>query len=585
MSRIGSLGIARAARVLSAVALCACAGLWAPAAASARLGFLPNVNGNPDTVSTFDTVSISEVGSPIALEPGTGANPFGVAIAPDGRHAYVTNSGAGNVSVIDVATRTANGSPVAVGTSPMAIAITPDGTRAYVVNGTVAGSVTPISLETNTAGTAIPLGADTNPRGIAITPDGTRAYVAIGGPSGDPGNDTVAIIDLTTNALIAPSITVGHFPSAIAITPDGSRAYVVNQGSQTVSVIDTATNTTVGAGISVSSAASIAMAPDGRRAYVVKATNPGAGVAVIDTASNSVIGSPIPMDAFPGGIAISPDGSRGFVAGGNSNRARAFDTATASVAGSPIPPVSQGAIGIAITPNQGPVAAFSASPSTVGTAVTFDASGSSDLDGTVSRYDWDFGDGGSLADGGPTPTHSYPTQGAYTATLTVTDNEGCSTQLVFTGQTAHCNGGSSARVQHDMTVAETPPSVADTTPPHVTLRGRKRQKLDGAVEVNAVCDEACSALASGTLVVKPPAHGGKQISSARKRFQLKGVTAQIASDQRVRLRLKVPFRARLRATKALAAGGEVTAKVAVGVTDTAGNRADDKRKVRFKAKH
>jgi hypothetical protein len=56
-----------------------------------------------------------------------------------------------------------------------------------------------------------------------------------------------------------------------------------------------------------------------------------------------------------------------------------------------------------------------------GDIVTFDASDSSDFDGTISRYDWDFGDGNTGT--GALVTHSYST-GRYTITLTVTDNDG-----------------------------------------------------------------------------------------------------------------------------------------------------------------
>ena len=56
------------------------------------------------------------------------------------------------------------------------------------------------------------------------------------------GSDTVSVIDTATNTVTA-TIPVGSTPVRAAVTPDGTRAYVTNAGSDTVSVIDTATNT------------------------------------------------------------------------------------------------------------------------------------------------------------------------------------------------------------------------------------------------------------------------------------------------------------------------------------------------------
>lgn len=59
--------------------------------------------------------------------------------------------------------------------------------------------------------------------------------------------------------------------------------------------------------------------------------------------------------------------------------------------------------------------------------VTFDGSGSYDPDGSITRYDWDFG-GNASGDMGANAivTHAYASPGAYTVTLTVTDND-CAT--------------------------------------------------------------------------------------------------------------------------------------------------------------
>ncbi len=55
---------------------------------------------------------------------------------------------------------------------------------------------------------------------------------------------------------------------------------------------------------------------------------------------------------------------------------------------------------------------------------SFDGTGSTDSDGTIVSYAWDFGDG--TTDSGSAPSHPYPHGGDWTATLTVTDDRGVS---------------------------------------------------------------------------------------------------------------------------------------------------------------
>ena len=56
--------------------------------------------------------------------------------------------------------------------------------------------------------------------------------------------------------------------------------------------------------------------------------------------------------------------------------------------------------------------------------VKFDASASTDPDGSIVAYKWNFGDGSSAT--GKTASHTYTAAAKYTATLTVTDNRGAS---------------------------------------------------------------------------------------------------------------------------------------------------------------
>jgi PKD repeat protein len=67
-----------------------------------------------------------------------------------------------------------------------------------------------------------------------------------------------------------------------------------------------------------------------------------------------------------------------------------------------------------------PTAAFSAQTSDL--SAIFDASGSSDSDGTITSYDWNFGDGSTA--NGVTANKTYAAAGTYTVTLTATDNRG-----------------------------------------------------------------------------------------------------------------------------------------------------------------
>src|SRR4029077_5519482 len=71
------------------------------------------------------------------------------------------------------------------------------------------------------------------------------------------------------------------------------------------------------------------------------------------------------------------------------------------------------------TTNQPPVASFTSSCSSLTCAFT---STSSDPDGTITSYSWNFGDGGTSTV--QNPSHTYATPGTYNVALTVTDNAG-----------------------------------------------------------------------------------------------------------------------------------------------------------------
>jgi PKD repeat protein len=79
-----------------------------------------------------------------------------------------------------------------------------------------------------------------------------------------------------------------------------------------------------------------------------------------------------------------------------------------------------------------PTAAFTPPSSPTATAVTtFNASASADPDGTIVKYQWEFGDGATQETTVPTIGHTYSSAGTFEVALTVTDNSG------NTGKTKH----------------------------------------------------------------------------------------------------------------------------------------------------
>ena len=111
-----------------------------------------------------------------------GVRSAAIAITADGSKAYVavergqkscTDRGCGGYLVaLDLATGTPGKRIALPSSSPFGIAITPDGRRAYV---TSEGSVVPITLANGTKGKPIRVGGVRTD--IAIAPDGKTAYV------------------------------------------------------------------------------------------------------------------------------------------------------------------------------------------------------------------------------------------------------------------------------------------------------------------------------------------------------------------------------------------------------------------------
>jgi YVTN family beta-propeller protein len=411
-------------------------------------------------------------------------NPSRVVVTPDGATAYVLGTD-GNVTPVNTSTNTA-GPAIFAATGASDIAISPDGNKVFVGNGSF-NTIKVISTTSNTVtDTFTGDSMSDTPDRLAVSPDGTKLYIANRGVS-----PYLTIRNSTTGAQIGSDIPIGAgtpflvFPSAVAVAPNGQTVYVAN-GEGTVSAVDlTATpNPTVhnisGLG---SSPSALDVTPDGSEIYV--ANNASSNVSVISTSSETVVGSPIAVGLNPTGVAISPNGGTAYVSNSNASLPgdpliiSVINTATKAASPTPVPvgtfpgPSPQG---LAIVPDQGPTADFSSTPAQAGTATGFDASASTDPEGTVAEYAWDFGDGNTATTALPTTSHTYAAGGAYDVTLTVTDNEGCANLLLFSGHTASCNPNTLAAKTSQVTIAAAPTPTPTPTPAPTAQTGPTGQQ-------------------------------------------------------------------------------------------------------------
>jgi DNA-binding beta-propeller fold protein YncE len=577
MARRGRTALVGALCALGVVALPS--GAWA--AGSAYVGNYISDNGTQYDLGAGGLLALKTLPT---FAPGNG--PWGVAASPDGRSVYVTNSDGANLSQFDVGVggvlTPKTPATVATGTNPYQVAVAPDGRSVYVVNNAnnnvsqfdvgAGGVLTPKTPATVATGAS--------PYEVAVAPDGQSVYVL------NFGAASLSQYDVGAGGVLTPktpaTVATGASPFFMTFTPDGRSAYVANYGGATVSqynvgaggLLTAKTPATVATG---TAPAGIEISPDGRSAYVNNSGNATVGQYDVGAGQLLTAKSPatVATGVSPGWMAIAPDGLSLYSVNFGSNTISQFDVGTGGLlAAKSVPTVATGANprGIALLPNQGPVASFAATAGPAGSVTSFNASASSDPDGSVARYDWDFGDGAVAVNGGPILTHTYATPGARTVTLTVTDNAGCSTTFVYNGQTALCNGGQSARSTQTVTV----PPAAFGAKTLVSLRlAAKKIPAKGPVAVrlsNGNNFQVTGRVAGRTA--------NKITVAAKRRVSLKWKRFTIAAHGRKTVKLSLPKSLR----RVLKRNHKIALVITVRVKDPAGHTRTVKKRVTPKLK-
>ena len=290
--------------------------VFASAAIAQTKGYV--TNAFDDSVSVIDTAT-----NTVSATIPVGSGPQGVAATPNGAFVYVANGFGNSVSVISTATDSVVAT-VPVGTNPELLAITPNGSFVYVVN-RFSNSVSVIATATNTVVATVPV---TFPHGIAITRNGAFAYV-----TSEVAGGNVSVIDTTTNTVVATiPVPFDVAPFFIAIAPDGTFAYTVTSniiGQAYLSKIDTASNSLTAATEPVFGFIStLDFTPTGNFAYVTNFFSDS--VSVLDTATNTV-STTVPVGSFPIGVTVRPDGAFAYVANQDSNNVSVVNTTTNTV--------------------------------------------------------------------------------------------------------------------------------------------------------------------------------------------------------------------------------------------------------------
>lgn len=139
-------------------------------------------------------------------------------------------------------------------------------------------------------------------------------YAPNNNPMLSPGGDSVTAYNIMTNSVLTTiAFPQNSQPAQLAITPNAQTVYVTTFGTNTVIPIDVATNI-AGTPISVGpmgnqNAIGIAITPDGTRAYIA---NEMSQVVPVDLTTNTAL-APIPLPVIGTDIAITPDGTRAYV--------------------------------------------------------------------------------------------------------------------------------------------------------------------------------------------------------------------------------------------------------------------------------
>lgn len=223
--------------------------------------------------------------------------PCGLALSPDGRRLYVALNKANQLGIVDLQKQELT-EVMDVGMAPYGVVAGPEG-KVYVGNwgGHVPtdGQVTGLTISDR----------HTDPK--------LAQKVLIDPKTGSASDGTVSVVDLEHDTL--KTISVGKLPTGLTLSADGKRLYVSNANSDTVSVIDTISDTVVASlDVRPDNSLPFGSAPNGMAVYgdtlyVANAGNNALAVLDLEKGGVSVKGMGfIPTAWYPSSVVLARGG-------------------------------------------------------------------------------------------------------------------------------------------------------------------------------------------------------------------------------------------------------------------------------------
>lgn len=284
--------------------------------------------------SDHEAALVDPISLKIMARLPTGQGPHEVAVTQDGRMAYVSNYGmfgvfregerhddpGSTISVLDLeAAAVRDTFDLGEYTRPHGIVVSRDGRLLWV---TCEGAQAVLELDAASGKilAAWKTGQDVSHM-LVPTPDESKLYVA------NIRSGSATVIERASGRV--KSVSTGAGAEGIDVTADGHEVWVTNRGANTISVIETATDSVIASFESGGQMPiRVKFTPDGKAAWVSNARSNA--VTVFDARTRTLLAT-IPVGAVPVGIQMSPDGTRAFVANTNDDKVTVIGIASRKV--------------------------------------------------------------------------------------------------------------------------------------------------------------------------------------------------------------------------------------------------------------